>query len=64
MRALDNSSSQVDTLLGILHVDPAQLASFLNDSNAAMKMINAVLRDDSLRYVERRCCRAAAARRR
>src|SRR5258708_26756752 len=39
------AQAQVDTLLGILHVDPAQLASFLNDSNAAMKIINAVLRE-------------------
>jgi HPt (histidine-containing phosphotransfer) domain-containing protein len=39
------SQAQVDTLLGILHVDPAQLASFLGDSNASMKMINAVLRE-------------------
>ncbi len=39
------AQGQVDTLLGILHIDPAQLASFLNDSNAAMKMINAVLRE-------------------
>jgi HPt (histidine-containing phosphotransfer) domain-containing protein/PAS domain-containing protein len=39
------AQGQVDTLLGILHVDPTQLASFLNDSNAAMKMINAVLRE-------------------
>ncbi|HEY5263913.1 MAG TPA: ATP-binding protein [Steroidobacteraceae bacterium] len=39
------AQAQVDTLLGILHIDPAQLASFLNDSNAAMKMINAVLRE-------------------
>jgi two-component system, chemotaxis family, sensor kinase CheA len=39
------AQAQVDTLLGILHVDPAQLAAFLNDSNAAMKMINAVLRE-------------------
>jgi two-component system, chemotaxis family, sensor kinase CheA len=39
------AQAQVDTLLGILHVEPAQLASFLNDSNAAMKMINAVLRE-------------------
>jgi two-component system, chemotaxis family, sensor kinase CheA len=39
------AQAQVDTLLGILHVDPTQLASFLNDSNAAMKMINAVLRE-------------------
>jgi two-component system chemotaxis sensor kinase CheA len=48
-RELQTSQSQaqgqIDTLLGILHVDPAQLASFLNDSNAAMKMINAVLRE-------------------
>jgi two-component system chemotaxis sensor kinase CheA len=41
----NQAQAQVDTLLGILHVDPAQLASFLNDSNAAMKMINAVLRE-------------------
>jgi two-component system, chemotaxis family, sensor kinase CheA len=39
------AQAQVDTLLGILHVDPAQLAAFLSDSNAAMKMINAVLRE-------------------
>jgi HPt (histidine-containing phosphotransfer) domain-containing protein/PAS domain-containing protein len=39
------AQAQVDTLLGILHIDPAQLTSFLNDSNAAMKMINAVLRE-------------------
>jgi HPt (histidine-containing phosphotransfer) domain-containing protein len=48
-RELQSSQSQaqaqVDTLLGILHVDPTQLAAFLNDSNAAMKMINAVLRE-------------------
>jgi two-component system, chemotaxis family, sensor kinase CheA len=48
-RELQSSQSQaqaqVDTLLGILHVDPAQLSAFLNDSNAAMKMINAVLRE-------------------
>ena len=37
------AQAQVDTLLGILHIDPAHLASFLSDSNAAMKMINAVL---------------------
>jgi two-component system chemotaxis sensor kinase CheA len=39
------AQDQVDTLLGILHIDPTQLTSFLNDSNAAMKMINAVLRE-------------------
>jgi HPt (histidine-containing phosphotransfer) domain-containing protein len=39
------AQAQVDTLLGILQIDPTHLASFLNDSNAAMKMINAVLRE-------------------
>jgi two-component system chemotaxis sensor kinase CheA len=48
-RELQSSQSkaqaQLDTLLGILHIDPTQLASFLSDSNAAMKMINSVLRE-------------------
>jgi HPt (histidine-containing phosphotransfer) domain-containing protein len=43
--AQDQTQGQVDTLLGILHVEPGQLASFLSDSNASMKMINAVLRE-------------------
>jgi two-component system, chemotaxis family, sensor kinase CheA len=43
--AQNQAQGQVDTLLGILHIDHAQLISFLNDSNAAMKMINAVLRE-------------------
>jgi PAS domain-containing protein/HPt (histidine-containing phosphotransfer) domain-containing protein len=41
------AQDQVDTLLGILQIDPTQLQSFLNDSNTAMKMINAVLREPS-----------------
>jgi two-component system, chemotaxis family, sensor kinase CheA len=43
--AQSQAQGQVDTLLGILHIDHAQLISFLNDSNTAMKMINAVLRE-------------------
>ncbi len=39
------AQAQVDTLLGILQIDPTNLASFLSDSNAAMKMINAVLKE-------------------
>jgi two-component system, chemotaxis family, sensor kinase CheA len=39
------AQGQIDTLLGILRVDPSQLASFLSDSDASMKMINAVLRE-------------------
>ncbi|HLW24450.1 MAG TPA: ATP-binding protein [Steroidobacteraceae bacterium] len=41
----NQAQAQVDTLLGILQVDPAQLASFLSDTDASMKMINAVLRE-------------------
>ncbi|MDP9082180.1 MAG: Hpt domain-containing protein [Pseudomonadota bacterium] len=48
-RELSDSQSQgqaqIDSLLSILHVDPLQLASFLTDSNASMKMINSVLRE-------------------
>jgi HPt (histidine-containing phosphotransfer) domain-containing protein len=39
------AQAQVDTLLGILQIDPNHLSSFLSDSNAAMKMINAVLKE-------------------
>jgi HPt (histidine-containing phosphotransfer) domain-containing protein len=41
----EKAQSQLDTLLGILHLDPQQLRSFLDDSDAAMKMINAILRE-------------------
>jgi two-component system, chemotaxis family, sensor kinase CheA len=41
----EKAQSQLDTLLGILHVDPNHLASFLDDSDAAMKMVNSVLRE-------------------
>jgi len=47
LAAQSQAQGQVDTLLGIMHIDHAQLTSFLNDSNAAMKMINAVLREPS-----------------
>ena len=43
--AQSQAQGQVDTLLGILRIDQALLQSFLNDSNASMKMINAVLRE-------------------
>jgi HPt (histidine-containing phosphotransfer) domain-containing protein/PAS domain-containing protein len=41
----EKAQAQLDTLLGILHVDPNQLASFLDDSDAAMKMVNSVLKE-------------------
>jgi HPt (histidine-containing phosphotransfer) domain-containing protein/PAS domain-containing protein len=43
--AQDNAQHQMDAFLSILHVDPTQLSSFLDDSDVAFKMINATLRD-------------------
>lgn len=43
--AQDSAQSQMDAFLSILHVDPVQLSSFLDDSEVAFKMINATLRD-------------------
>ena len=41
----EKAQTQLDTLLGVLHVDVHQLRSFLADSAAAMKMVNSILRD-------------------
>jgi chemotaxis protein histidine kinase CheA len=43
--AQDSAQTQMDAFLSILHVDPNQLSSFLDDSDVAYKMINATLRD-------------------
>ncbi len=43
--AQDSAQTQMDAFLSILHVDPTQLSSFLDDSDVAFKMINATLRD-------------------
>ncbi len=43
--AQDSAQNQMDAFLSILHVDPTQLSSFLDDSEVAFKMINATLRD-------------------
>ncbi len=41
----ERAQSQVDTLLGVLSVNPRQLRSFLSDSDAGLKMVNARLRE-------------------
>ena len=41
----ERAQSQVDTLLGVLNVNPRQLRSFLSDSDAGMRMMNAMLRE-------------------
>ncbi len=43
--AQDKGQAQIDTLLGLLQVDPNQLASFLGDSDAALQMVNTILRE-------------------
>jgi two-component system, chemotaxis family, sensor kinase CheA len=41
----ENAQSQLDTLLGILHLDPQQVRSFLDDSDVTVKTINSILRE-------------------
>ena len=41
----ERAQSQVDTLLGVLSVNPRQLRSFLGDSDAGLRMVNARLRE-------------------
>ncbi|MDB6082316.1 MAG: hypothetical protein JWN43_197 [Gammaproteobacteria bacterium] len=43
--AQEKTQAQIDTLLGLMQVDPDQLASFLGDSDASIQMINAILRE-------------------
>ncbi len=50
-RALEASKSQsvaqLDLLLGILHVEPNQLTSFLNDAANGLKRVNAILQENA-----------------
>ncbi len=39
-----NAEAQMDTLLGLLQVDPQQLVSFLDDTGAALSQVNNVLK--------------------
>jgi two-component system chemotaxis sensor kinase CheA len=41
----ERAQSQVDTLLGVLQVNPEQLRSFLGDADTSMRMINAMLKE-------------------
>lgn len=43
--AQEKTQAQIDTLLSLVQVDPAQLASFMGDSDSSMQMINAILRE-------------------
>jgi len=40
-----NANSQVDMMLGVMHVDPVQLMSFLDTTDAGLMHVNAILKD-------------------
>ena len=40
----DSADAQMDLLLAMLHVEPGQLETFMSDCNAALRMVNSVLR--------------------
>jgi two-component system chemotaxis sensor kinase CheA len=42
--AQGNASSQVDMLLGVMHIDPLQLAAFLDAAEAGLQLVNAILK--------------------
>ncbi len=41
----ENASAQLDMMLGMLHVDPLQLTSFLDTTETGLQMINAILKE-------------------
>jgi len=41
----DNANAQVDMMLGMLHVDPLQLLSFLDTAETSLKLVNTILRE-------------------
>jgi len=43
--AQENANAQVDMMVGMLHVDPVQLGSFLDSTEAGLQLINAILKE-------------------
>ncbi len=43
--AQENANAQVDMMVGMLHVDPLQLGSFLDTTETGLQLINAILRE-------------------
>src|ERR1700720_2158928 len=48
----DNANAQVDMMLGMLHVDPLQLLSFLDTAETSLKLVNTILREPARTDVE------------
>jgi len=43
--AQENANAQVDMMVGMLHVDPLQLGSFLDSTETGLQLINAILKE-------------------
>jgi two-component system chemotaxis sensor kinase CheA len=41
----DNANAQLDMMLGMMHVDPLQLNSFLDTTETSIKLVNTILRE-------------------
>jgi signal transduction histidine kinase len=41
----DNANAQLDMMLGMLHIDPLQLGSFLDTTETSIKLVNTILRE-------------------
>ena len=41
----ENADAQLDMMLGLMHVDPLQLISFLDSADAGLKLVNTILRE-------------------
>ncbi|HEY8506765.1 MAG TPA: Hpt domain-containing protein, partial [Steroidobacteraceae bacterium] len=41
----EQASQQVDMMLGVMHIDPVQLMSFLDTSEASLQLVNAILKE-------------------
>jgi two-component system, chemotaxis family, sensor kinase CheA len=41
----DNANQQLDMMLGMLHVDPLQMTTFLDTAETSLKLVNAILKE-------------------
>jgi HPt (histidine-containing phosphotransfer) domain-containing protein/PAS domain-containing protein len=41
----ENAHAQLDMMVGLMHVDPLQLVSFLDTADAGLKLVNTILRE-------------------
>jgi two-component system, chemotaxis family, sensor kinase CheA len=41
----ENASSQVDMMMGVMHMDPVQLAAFLDATETGLRLVNTILKE-------------------